>query len=70
MVKHEKPPLEEWLTTTQAAERLGVTKRYLRALVKAGRFEGRLLAGRLLVNPDSLEGWTRKRKRRKDKPIE
>jgi len=69
MAKRKTPPLEEWLTTAQAADCLGVTDRHIRHLIKIGELEARLLADRWLVNPVSVEGWERKRKPKGDKPI-
>jgi excisionase family DNA binding protein len=65
MTKHESTPIENWISTGQAAKRLGVSRRHVDRLIQSGKLEGRMIAGALwLVNPDSLEGWTRKRKQK------
>ena len=69
MSKRKSDSVENWITTAEAAELLGVTSKYIGKLVRSGIFEGRKVNNRLLlVNRLSLEGWERKRKR-KDKPL-
>ena len=72
MSKRKSTPVEEWITSTQAGELLGITRIHVTRLIKSGEIEGLSVAGRWLVNPDSLDGWTRKRapNKPKDKPIE
>jgi excisionase family DNA binding protein len=70
MARRKKDLMENWITTAEAAELLGVTATYVGILARRGVFETRKVNNRLLlVNRQSLAGWTRKRKR-KDKPIE
>jgi len=45
---------EMWLTADEAAQRLGVSSRRVRALVSAGRLAGRHAGRTLLVSPDSV----------------
>ena len=70
MVKKKYTPLEEWLTTKQVADLLGVTHRYVEILCTRGEIECKRIVGRWLVNPTSVEGWTRKRKPKGSKAIE
>lgn len=69
MAQRKGTPVEEYITTTEAAELLGVTARYVAKLVESGTLEGRKVNARLwLVNRASLANWTPKRKRRKREP--
>ncbi len=71
MAKRKSVPLENWLTTAQVAEQLGITQRHVQELCVSGGLECRKIAPRLiLVNPQSVAEWRPKRRRRKDKPIE
>ncbi len=71
MAKRKEAPVEDWITTTQAAELLGITPQYLGELIRGGAFKARKVNPRLLlVNRQSLEGWERKRKPKREKTIE
>ena len=67
--KSETLPFEGWIMTGAVAKRLGVVRRHVNNLIESGELEAVKIADRWLVNPESLEGWERKRKP-KDKPIE
>ena len=70
MPRRADDSIKNWITTAEAAALLGVTSSYVVKLIHNGIFEARKLNNRLLlVNRQSLEGWSRKRKR-KIKPIE
>ena len=57
--------MNEWLTTTQAGNELGLTGRRVRQLVKAGVLAGFLLAPRvMLVSRDSVHREAQRRKTR------
>lgn len=43
-----------WMSTSQAAEALGVTDRCIRNWCNTGRLHARLVGGRWLVNPTSI----------------
>ena len=65
MTKRKMAPVEEWITTKQAAVLLDITARHVNELIAQGVFEARKVTPRLtLVNRQSFEGWTRKRKRK------
>jgi len=54
------------LTAKQAAERAGVTGRYIRQLCVEGQLEGRQVDGWLwLIDAKSLDRWIAERRRRK-----
>jgi len=60
--------MDEWVTTRQAGELLGISARHVNDLIAQGVFEARKITPRLtLVNRESLVGWTRKRKGGKHK---
>ncbi len=64
MTKRKDTSVENWITVAEAAEILGITPNYVGKLIRTGRFEARKVTNRLLlVNKESLEGWTRKQKR-------
>ena len=68
--KRNDTPVDDFITTAEAAEILGVTRAYVVMLVARGQLKARKLSNRLwLVNRQSLEGWERKRKRR-EKPTD
>lgn len=68
MTKRKVIPVEDWITTRQAADLLGVHYSYIGKLIAAGVLEGRKVNNRLwLVNRASLANWTPKRKRRDKK---
>jgi excisionase family DNA binding protein len=70
MTKRKDIPPVEYVTTTEAAALLGITRYSVNRLITAGTFEGRKVNNRLwLVNRASLANWTPKRKHR-EKPIE
>ncbi len=50
----DTPPLEEWLTTTQAAELAGYTVEHMRRLMRENAIEGRKWYDRWQVNRDSF----------------
>jgi len=65
MAKRNGNRVENWITTAEAAELLGVTASYIGKMIRRGVFESRKVNNRLLlVNRLSLEGWERKRKRK------
>ncbi len=70
MAKRKGTPIEQWISTGQAAKRLGVVRRHVSRLIEAGEIEGLLVAGHWAVNPDSLDGWERQRKPKQEGSIE
>ena len=70
MAKRKGAPVEEYITTTEAAALLGVTARYVAKLAEDGTLEARKVSNRLwLVNRASLTNWTPQRRGRRGKPI-
>jgi excisionase family DNA binding protein len=62
MTEPESAPIDEWITTAEAAKLLGVTRMHIVRLIHTGIFEGRMVNPRLwLVNRQSLRAWVRKR---------
>jgi excisionase family DNA binding protein len=62
MTEPESAPIDEWITTAEAAKLLGVTRMHVVRLIHAGVLEGRMVNPRLwLVNRQSLRAWVRKR---------
>jgi excisionase family DNA binding protein len=60
----ETPPVEEWITTREAAGLLGLHYTYIVDLIHNGTLQGRKVNNRLwLVNRASLENYQPKRKR-------
>jgi excisionase family DNA binding protein len=53
--------LHEWLSASEAARYLGVSRPRIHQLVKAGALDRETLAGRLLVHRGSLDVWARAR---------
>jgi excisionase family DNA binding protein len=49
--------LHEWLSASEAARYLGVSRPRIHQLVKAGALDRETLAGRLLVHRGSLDVW-------------
>jgi excisionase family DNA binding protein len=73
MTKRKDTPLEKWISAAEAASRLGITSRHVKRLIQSGDLEGRKIVTLWLVNPASVETWTRKRapnKPKKEKPID
>jgi hypothetical protein len=65
MAKRKDLPLENWLTSQQAADAMGITARHVLNLCKSGDLECKRIAPRLwLVNPQSVSEWTPKQKRK------
>ena len=63
--KRKETPVNEFITTTEAAAELGITRPYVDILIARGVLEARKVNNRLwLVNRASLANWTPKRKRR------
>lgn len=53
--------------TRQVAKMLGVTQRHIFNLIASGELEAVKIVERWLVNPESVEGWERKRAPNKPK---
>jgi excisionase family DNA binding protein len=71
MKKQPTTPLEDWITTAEAAHIMGVTQRHVIHLVSREQIEGKKITDRLiLVNRQSVEAWTPKRRKRKEKSID
>lgn len=52
------PGFEQWMSTTDAKQRLGCSRQNVDKLVRAGRLEGcRDAGGRIRISPDSVERW-------------
>jgi excisionase family DNA binding protein len=61
--RHNETSVDDFVTTTEAAETLGVTRAYVVMLIARGVLKARKVTSRFwLVNRQSLEGFTRKRK--------
>lgn len=70
MTKRKDTPIIEYISTTEAADLLGVTRVHVNRLIAKGVLQARKLNNRLwLVNRASLANYQPKRKRR-EKPIE
>jgi len=68
--RKEATPGSEYITASEAAAILGITRSYVNLLLARGVLRGNKVTDRLwLVNRASLANWIPKRKRR-EKPIE
>ncbi len=71
MKKQPTTPLEDWITAAEVSKMLGVTPQHVTYLVRHGELVGKKVTNRLiLINRQSVEAWTPKRRKRKEKPIE
>jgi len=67
MKKQRGFPFDNWLITSEAAEKLGVTRRHIQELCENGELECVRIGQRLwLVSKKSIEVWKPKRIRRKE----
>jgi excisionase family DNA binding protein len=57
--------LDNWITTTEAAERLGVTSRWITRLINRGDLQGRKMNSRLfLVYAPDVDAYRYKMKKK------
>lgn len=50
-------PTDPYLTLTEAAERLGISRQTVERRIAAGELSGRRIAGRLVVRRTSVEAY-------------
>jgi excisionase family DNA binding protein len=63
MAKRKSTPVEDYITSSEAAQILGVTRVYVNQLLARGVLRGRKMTDRLwMVERSSLPNWTRQRK--------